>query len=82
MAVDAMQAAKLLDQAKDARQYAEKLVIAVQGIFRTKKINHYEYERLINLATCHQLLNEDMSKQLERCIAEDTNKRLQIDVRV
>lgn len=82
MAVNAIEAAKLLDQAKEARSYAEKLVISIQGVFRTKKINRYEYERLINLATCHQLLNEDMSKSLQRCIAEDVNKRVKIDVRV
>lgn len=80
--MDTLKASQLLDQSIEASSYSEKVVTLIQGIFRTKKINRYEYESLINAITCQRLLTDDIRYKLERFIIEETHKRTRIDVRV
>lgn len=54
----------------------------IQQVFRTKKINRYDYEKFVNVLTCHQLLTNDIKKTLEVYIIEETNKKIHFDVRV
>lgn len=80
--IDTLKASKLLDQSIEANSYSEKLMSLIQQFFRTRKINHYDYEKFVNILTCHQLLTNDIKKKLEVYIVEETNKRIHIDVRV
>lgn len=80
--MDTLQASKLLSKAAEANSYAEKLRILIQSVFRTNKINRYEYERMINILTCHTLLTEDIKDNLESYIVSESNRQIRIDVRV
>lgn len=80
--MDTLEASKLLDKAAEANSYSEKLRILIQSVFRTKKINRYEYERMINILTCNKLLTEDIKGNLERYIVNESNRQIRIDVRV
>lgn len=80
--MDNLKASQLLDQTIEASSYSEKLIALIQGIFRTKKINPYEYESLINVATCQMIITDDIKYKLERMIVEEAHKKIRIDVRV
>ena len=69
---------KILDQTIEAESYSQKLLMHIQHVFRTKKINPYEYERMVNILTCHMLITEDIKKKIEKHIqTEILEKKLQ-----
>lgn len=78
-----IEASKLLDHTIEQEEYSNKLLIAIQNIYRARKINIYDYERMINLLTCHMLINDKIRNTIRSQIEKDTIARInQIDIRV
>lgn len=81
--MDTLEAAKILDQTTEANKYCNILLIKIRQIFRTRKINSYEYESLINLLSCNMLLNEDIQKKVKKYIDEESDRQIKhIDIRI
>lgn len=76
-----LEASKLIDSVTEANSYSRLLLTMIQSVFRTKKINRYEYESMINLLTCQTLIAEDIKKNLETYINE-SYKQMRVDVKV
>jgi len=72
---------KLLTQSIEANSYSENLKLLIQQTFRTKKINRYEYEKMINILSCQMLHTQDIKSSIESFIIRETNKNMRIDLR-
>lgn len=78
--MEGKKAANILYRSKEAAHYTDLLLKQVQRLFRTSKINRYDYETIINVLNCNMLVTEDITKQLEDYLTELSDRRLHIDM--
>lgn len=80
--MDTLKASNLLKMAAEADSYSHNLKVKIQMVFRTNKINRYEYEHMINLLTCSLLLTKNIKNDLEKYITDESNSQMRIDIRI
>jgi hypothetical protein len=74
-------AAKIFDDNKRIDSYSNQLLELIKKQFRTRSIDKYDYERLINVLTCLKLQTEESRKDINDFI-RDYKHYPSIDIRV